>query len=205
MPEKASRGARREAAILKAATELFLKHGYDGTSLDMVIETAGGSRRTIYERFGNKKGLFSATVEATQARLLTQFSALDWAKASPEEALNRVGAAFLSALTAPDAVALFRVVIAEAPRFPELGEAMFEKGPERAYRMVADYLRTKTDAGVLRIEDANLAARQLVELLKGDLYLRAMLVPGWQPGRREIERHVRSAVSMFLHGVCRND
>ncbi|WP_157018697.1 TetR/AcrR family transcriptional regulator [Mesorhizobium xinjiangense] len=201
MENRASRGALRETAILTAATELFLIHGYEGTSLDMVIDKAGGSRRTIYERFGNKEGLFSATVEAMLDRLLDQVSSLDWKRGTPEQALQMAGTAFVTALTAPEAIALFRIVIAETTRFPALGAAMFEKGPERSYRMVADYLRMQADAGHLRIEDANLAARQLVEMFKGDIYLRAMLVPGWQPGKREIECHVQSAVEVFLRGV----
>lgn len=51
------RGTQRRQAILSAATDLFMEHGFEGTSLDMVIERAGGSRRSIYQYFDNKEGL----------------------------------------------------------------------------------------------------------------------------------------------------
>lgn len=198
---KTKRGQQRRAALLETATELFLSHGYDGTSLDMVIERAGGSRRTVYERFGNKEGLFAATVEAMLDRLLEGLSSLDWEHGTPEEVLTKAGSALVRALTAPDAVALFRMVIAEAPRFPHLGAAMYRKGPSRAHLQVATYLREQADAGRLELEDPELAGRQLVEMMKGDLHMRALLDPERCPQEAEIVRHTAHAVHTFLRGV----
>lgn len=203
MTDSASRGDKREAVVLEAATELFLEHGYEGTSLDMVIDRAGGSRRTIYQRFGNKEGLFCATVELMLDRLLAELSSVDWTAGSTDEVLRKAGTAFVSALTSPQAINLFRIVIAEAPRFPELASVMFERGPASSYAMVRDSLVAQVEAGRMQLSDPGLAARQLVEMMKGDLYLRALMVPGWWPKQSEIERHVGNAVDTFLNGAAR--
>ncbi|MEO1207543.1 MAG: TetR/AcrR family transcriptional regulator [Pseudomonadota bacterium] len=197
-----SRGDDRREAILEAATELFLKHGYEGTSLDMVIARAGGSRRTVYERFGNKEGLFAAVVEDMLDKLLAKLSQLDWAEGAPQEVLTRIGTAFIRALVAPRAVALFRIVIGEVSRFPKLGTSMFERGPERAYAQVGKYISAQVDGGTFKPVDPDLAARQLLEMIKGDMHLRALLGARRAPSGKEIERHVSSAVATFLNGAA---
>ena len=56
------KGAERLKKLKDSATNLFLEHGYEATSMDMVIQKVGGSRRNIYERFGGKEGLFVAVI-----------------------------------------------------------------------------------------------------------------------------------------------
>lgn len=201
METTTSRGAERREAILRAATDLFLKHGFEGTSLGMVIEGSGGSRRTIYERFGNKEGLFEAVVDGMLDDLLSRFTSFDWETGGPEDVLNRAGSALVDALVAPRAIALLRMVIGEVGRFPDLGVAMFERGPERAYARLAIYLGEQEEAGTMQLGDPDLAARQLLEMMKGDMQLRALLCPGHLPKRRDRQRHVASAVRTFLAAV----
>src|SRR3546814_9006259 len=52
----------RRAAILEAAGQVFFEQGYAATSIDAIIERAGGSKRNIYSEFGSKEGLFTALV-----------------------------------------------------------------------------------------------------------------------------------------------
>lgn len=197
-------GSQRRAVILEAATGLFLEQGYDRTSLEQIIERAGGSRRAIYQQFGNKEGLFSAVVEAMLEHLLNRFSVLAWQDISPEQTLIQAGIAFVQALTSPEILSTFRMVITEAARFPSLGQTFFKNGPERAYQQVSQYLQQQTIAGHLQVENPDLAARQLVEMMKGDLHLRALLCPEDLPTDADIETHVRSAVHTFLQVVNYN-
>jgi len=197
----ASRGDLRARAMLEAATDLFIAKGYAATSLDEVIERAGGSRRTLYARFGNKEGLFAAVVHALIEGILSEMGELAADGRNPEEGLVAAGTAFLDALLAPRVVAAFRIVIAEIPHFPELGAAFFEAGPETTYRRVAAYLDGHVARGTLAIADTDEAARQLVEMLKGDLHVRALLAAGARPDRDALEARVRRAVRIFLYGV----
>ncbi len=201
MSTSTQRGTQRRQALLDAATDLFMEHGFEGTSLDMVIERAGGSRRSIYQYFDNKEGLFAATVEAMMERILTRLTLPDNRMDSPEETLTRLGSAFVTALIDARTVALFRMTIAEVDRFPDLGAELFARGPERAYELVATYLRELDARGTIVVTDPDTAARQLVEMVKGELQLRALLAPGALPGEATIAAQVRQAVETFLNGV----
>ena len=54
--------ATNRAAILDAATSLFLDSGYDRVSLARVAEVAGVSKATLFKQFPTKAELFEATV-----------------------------------------------------------------------------------------------------------------------------------------------
>ena len=56
-------GPSKREAILDAATRVFLTHGYEGTSMDLVAQESGAARRTIYNQFESKEALFNAAVE----------------------------------------------------------------------------------------------------------------------------------------------
>ena len=61
----------RREALLRAAAEVFFEQGYAATSIDAIIERAGGSKRNIYNEFGNKQGLFSAIVRQNADKALS--------------------------------------------------------------------------------------------------------------------------------------
>ena len=46
--------------ILKAATMLFTRSGYEGTSLREIVTETGINKRMIYHYFGDKRGLYQA-------------------------------------------------------------------------------------------------------------------------------------------------
>lgn len=196
------RGEHRRQAVLQAAATVFAEHGFAAASLDMVIERAGGSRRMLYEQFGGKEGLFEASVHMLLERILEQFAALELEPGEPEEDLTRAGIDFLAVLLEPKVLGAFRMVLAEAPRFPELAARFYDNGPLRAYAIVADYLQKQAHAGRLDVGDATIAARHLIEMIKGELQLQALLCPDRYSPAVDLERHVRAAVRTFLFGVA---
>lgn len=195
------RGERRRAALLDAATTLFMDRGFAGTSLEDVIAVAGGSRRTIYDAFGNKEGLFAAAVQSVLDRALEPLGDLDLDDGPIDAALVRAGEAFVRMLTTQEAFALFRIVLSEVDHLPALGQMLFERGPEQAYAIVGSYLHRQAAAGYLRLDDPEATARHLLEMMKGDLHLRGLLTPGWTPDEAMIHASVTRAVAVFLDGA----
>ena len=51
-----------DKAILEAATTLFLRNGYLGTSMDEIAALARVSKQTVYKEFSGKESLFSEIV-----------------------------------------------------------------------------------------------------------------------------------------------
>ncbi|MCZ7660454.1 MAG: TetR/AcrR family transcriptional regulator [Xanthobacteraceae bacterium] len=199
----AGRGARRRAAFLAAAREAFLAKGYAAATLDDVVRRSGGSRATLYKQFGDKAGLFAAIIAELCAEMtapLREAGERPQARA-PRAALLAFATAFMRVMMAPASLALYRLVVAEAGRFPELGRAVYRAGPKVAAARLAAYLRAGAAAGAFTAGDADLRARHFLEMVKGDLHFRALIGLGPQPSRREVDRCVRAAVDSLLNGI----
>jgi TetR/AcrR family transcriptional regulator, mexJK operon transcriptional repressor len=193
------RASRRRAAILKAATDVFLECGYEGARLEDVIRRSGGSLATLYAQFGDKAGLFGAIIASICDEIVSSLPEVGQPRSeTPEKALFAFGSTYLRLLLTPLSLALYRVVIGESARFPELGRAVYEAGPATAAKRLAAYMRQQTKARALAVADPDLAARHFLEMVKGDLHFRALL--GSTPSVREVDACVRLATRTFIDG-----
>lgn len=201
-----SLGRRTEArrrAFLDAAIAVFLEEGYGNATVDAVIRRSGGSRQTLYALFGSKEGLFSAIIEELCERVLEPLSAADILSARPEVALTAFGRRFLSVLMSPVGIGLFRLVLAEGARAPEIAALFYRLGPQRAIDTLAGYLKRQTRAGTLAVADAEDAAARFLGMLQSDLHLKALLGIGEVPSETAMTRAIEGAVRLFLNG-CRS-
>jgi TetR/AcrR family transcriptional regulator, regulator of autoinduction and epiphytic fitness len=187
-------------AILAAATRVFLRHGYEGTSMELVAQESGSARRTLYNQFPEgKEALFNAVV----GRVWEAFPVMDIASepealADPVLGLSQIGMATAEFWAPPLAVAFLRLVIAEGPRFPKLTESFFGLGKTRAMGAVREYIIALAERGVLVVADAELATRQFLGLIDEPLlWVRVV-------GKHESSTHesrtivVDQAVRIFL-------
>lgn len=198
---KPSRGEVRRAALVAAATEVFLEYGFGAATLDEVVRRAGGSRATLYENFGSKEGLFAAIIAQQCELIVAPLKAFPEEGGAPEEVLAGVGRRVMDVLMSPRGISLYRMVSAEAARFPALGAQVFANGPQAAADGLARYLRAQMKVGVLAVSDADLAARHFLEMVKGDLHTRALFNVVPSPTAAEIETCVNGAVTTFLAGA----
>ena len=188
----------RGVLILDAAQKLFYNLGFDETSLAMIINEAGGSRRSIYNEFGNKHGLLMAVIQRqvkTQSEILTSINRDLEAK----EALNQVCFKFVVGMLSPELMSLFRLVVQQVVKFPELGEMIYKNGPMTGILPLVDYLTWLTDQKLLKIENCHFSAQMLMEMAKGPLHTRSLLLPDKQASEEEISYQVTKAVDIFLH------
>lgn len=201
-PEKNPRGERRRAAMLDAAKAVFIEHGYADATLDEVIRRSGGSRATLYKQFGDKEGLFAAIIADICADIVAPL-AKSASGQEPQAVLLAFGRAFMAGLMEPRGLALYRVLIGEAARFPELAEAVYRAGPAIAAEQLAKQLRRWVSEKRFRLADPDLAARQFLEMIKGDLHFRA-LIRLQAPTEAEIDDCVRAGVRLFLDAVSKH-
>jgi TetR/AcrR family transcriptional repressor of mexJK operon len=187
----------RGQLILTAAQQLFFQHGFDETSLEMIINEAGGSRRSIYNEFGNKQGLLLAVIQkqvCLQAQTLTAINRA----LSPAEALNDVCCKFVQGMLSVTLRSLFRLVVQQAVKLPEVGEIIYQKGPMTAVLPLVDYLNHLVEENILQIEDSLFSAQMLLEMAKGPLYTRTLLLPHKDVSDEEIKQQVHRVVEIFL-------
>lgn len=168
-PRRDTRGTA--ARIRAAARRLFVEKGYEATSMDAVAAAAPVSKRTLYQHFPGKAELFGAVIEEawshlTRAPLLPQDTSGD-----PRAVLRTYVGRLAEHWDRPDVIPLLRLVIAEAPRFPELSQAYFAAGKEPAVKGLSAYLAALAAAGQLRPErDPQLAAAQFLGAIKEPLF-----------------------------------
>lgn len=198
-PQRSSDPQGKIGQILTAARDLFLSQGYGNTSMDAVAKYAGVSKSTLYAHFENKEQLFGAVVGTARQRLHDALTGVSTThERDIRKMLIQIGTQFMHYVTEPSSLTLFRVVIGEIQKFPELGREMYQSGNSVVLRTVADFFRQWTDAGLLAIDDTMLAARQFLSLVKGDLQFRCLLDIDQNATESDIKRNVESAVAMFL-------
>ncbi|WP_431885726.1 TetR/AcrR family transcriptional regulator [Micromonospora wenchangensis] len=183
----------KRAAILKAATGLFLTSGYDGTSLARIAEVAGVSKATLFKQFPTKAALFDAIV--TESWQVEDAHAPEPSAGNLQAGLTTIGHRYVELLTRPGMTALFRIVIAELPRFPELGEAQFSRGKMPYFESVSRYLAAADSAGSAKVDDPDLAATQFLGMISNFVFWPTLLLTDWAPRRTAIEQAVREAVN----------
>jgi TetR/AcrR family transcriptional regulator, mexJK operon transcriptional repressor len=202
--EGEGRTPRKRRAILAAATEVFLQHGYLGASMDEVAAKAGVSKQTVYKQFENKERLFAEIVLGTSDQLMDGLvqayaETLDGA-ADAREGLQALARRLLDSLTAASVLQLRRLVIAEADRFPEVCGAWFTSGFEKSLEALGEALTRLTERGLLReLEDPTLAAYQFAGLVMYKPMNRAMFAGTRErPAPGELDKLADQAAEVFL-------
>ena len=202
--EGEGRTPRKRRAILAAATEVFLQHGYLGASMDEVAAKAGVSKQTVYKQFENKERLFAEIVLGTSDQLMDGLvqayaETLDGA-VDAREGLQALARRLLDSLTAASVLQLRRLVIAEADRFPEVCGAWFTSGFEKSLEALGEALTRLTERGLLReLEDPTLAAYQFAGLVMYKPMNRAMFAGTRErPAPGEFDKLADQATEVFL-------
>jgi len=201
-PPRRQRRAADElrAAILAAAAEVFFNRGYEGASLEAVINRVGGSKRAIYSHFGGKKELFAALVTEASSRALAALAPEEIATHDLEATLLAFGRQVIDVVMSPLTLALYRVVVAEGTRFPDLARIFFDAGPGRASARLAVVLEDFRRRGEIDVDDTRRAAERFIGMLRDDLHLQVLLGLRSPPSAVEMDRSVRQAVRIFLQG-----
>ncbi len=185
-------------SILAAARRTFLASGFGAVSMDAIARAAGASKATLYAYFSSKEELFGAVVASEGERYFRGFSARELDPHDVETSLNEIARRFLELVLSPDAIAVNRITIAEAVRFPQLGDVFWRAGPEQTRAQIEAFLRRADEAGTLSVADPKLAAEQFISLMRGDWHLRQLLrlEPPLNPA--ELQDAARGAVATFL-------
>ncbi|MBC8006906.1 MAG: TetR/AcrR family transcriptional regulator [Prolixibacteraceae bacterium] len=187
----------KRAAALDAAINAFLEYGFDRTTLQQIANAAGISSATVFKHFPTKADLFGAIMERlweTGSQAHQMLPPLG----NPRAGLLAIGNDYARLLRQPHIEPLFRVVIAEAPRFPELGKALYERGKAPYLEWLHRYLAAEVAAKGLSIADVPLAARQFLGMINDVIFWPRFLIQGLAIKNSEVERIVSEAVETML-------
>ena len=196
------RSVRKRRAILEAATALFLRNSYLGTSMDEIAALARVSKQTVYKHFADKESLFSAivtaAVDAAGDPVLEDTTTLAESDDLAAD-LRALARRQLGSVLQPQLMQLRRLVIGEANRFPELGRAFYERGAGRSTAALADAFERLTARELLHAHDPELAAAHFNWLVMAAPVNRAMLLGDDAiPAAAELDRYAEAGVRAFL-------
>ena len=189
---------RKYDQVLDGAREVFLLAGFEGASVDDIARAAGVSKATLYSYFPDKRLMFTAMAERECSRQAAAALQVIDMSAPPAQVLRLAAQQLMQVLLSDFSQRIFRVCVAEADRFPELGRAFYESGPALGRARIMDYLRQAHARGEVDITDFELAADQFAELCKADLWTRAVFGIQARFTDKDIDRVVDGAVSTFM-------
>jgi TetR/AcrR family transcriptional regulator, mexJK operon transcriptional repressor len=192
------RGAKRRAEIVSVAERVFLKRGFADTTMQMIASLAGGSKETLYRHFTSKEALFAEIVDRRAALIAGPQSALARDEA-PEAALSELGLSLMRLMMKSDTSSLLKIVVAEAPRSPQLAKVFYARGPGATLDKLTDYLRVATRRRQLDCPQPLLAAKLFIGSVVAQHHLYSLIgQPPAAPSESEMRKHVHAAVMMFL-------
>ena len=200
-PKGGRREVRREErreAILDVAEHSFFEHGYAGTTMSAIASRLGGSKGTLWSYFPSKELLFEAVLDRATRLFRAEMAVTLNPEGKLSEAIGKFAERFITKTTSDEAIALQRLVVGEAGRFPEVGRIYFERGPGPSLELLSRFLAGAMERGALRQEDPLLAAQNLVALCNAPWQQRRLTGIAGQPSAAVIAGDARTVARLFL-------
>ncbi|MES0824896.1 TetR/AcrR family transcriptional regulator [Ruegeria sp. SCP11] len=192
------RTGRKFDQVLQGAREVFMADGFEGASVDDIARAAGVSKATLYSYFPDKRLLFMEVAHTECSRMAQDIVSMVDDTKPAREVLTIAATQLCRFFVSEFAQQVFRICVAERDRFPELGQAFYEAGPQNGTRQMVEYLQKAVDKGELAIEDLQIAAEQFTELCKVRNWSRGLLGIQTSFSQSEIDEIALQAVDMFM-------
>lgn len=195
---QAQQQLQRQEHLLQVARERFIEQGFGECSIDGIAAASGIAKMTIYRWYGGKTDLFRAVMLHLADEAVEELQDPIQDERPMEEVLDELAWLLYQSQVKPTSTALTRLMIAEAPRFPEMVRDIQKLVVRRSLAVIEQYFETLGARGQLRVDDAFRMAHQFATLAVGSY---RFLLLGTASEREERDR-VRAGVRLFLDG-CR--
>jgi AcrR family transcriptional regulator len=192
----------KRALVLEAAAEIFLDKGFDQTSMAAVAAHAGVAKQTVYAYYRDKTSLFKAVIDHCATRLDVNLDhVLADSVSTAEQKLHQVATAILKATTAPNHLALLRVLLTERARLSEMVREPHPAVMPYSVGVVASILSEDAARRGYGLADPAAHASLFVRMAAASMQFDALVTPTFHPDERLIESHSRWVTHVFLDGV----
>jgi len=191
----------KRAAILDAARQMFTRHDFVNASMDQIAASAGVSKLTVYNHFGDKETLFEAVV---RERCEHSFPVALFCPAldTPlSEVLLAIARAYFATISSEEALSWHRVMCSLRLKDSALTRRFWEAGPERVLSALGELLSRRAEAGELDLPNPATAAAQFFALLRGMPY-EQLVFDCCTEAPPDIPTHLNDSVDMFLRAYA---
>jgi len=185
----------RRGQLVAAAAQMFLEKGYRATTMDDIAQSAGMSKKTVYQIFTAKTELFDA--------LLTEWFApytlpIEPGGRQPREVLIDVLCDLVNFTLSDRQISLMRLLIAETSHSEDIAQALERQGIGRGKGALEQWLAAEAALGTFRIDDPEDAANVLFFSAGGDFLLGLLLRIRPRPSLEQVADRVERAVATFF-------
>ncbi len=186
--------------LLENALEIFMRQGFERSTMEEIAQAAAMSKRTLYSRYKDKSDLFLAAME-----IAIKQTTIDATKISAmlsedlEETLYGIAKSRLASISSANGIRLQRLLTNEAFRFPGLIDDFFRVNTGPTIDILSDYLQNKHALDELNIKDPRQTATAFLSLSLGGLSRR--ILSGQSPKKDEIESSLAFAIQLFINGI----
>ncbi|RMC66539.1 TetR/AcrR family transcriptional regulator [Sinorhizobium meliloti] len=184
--------------ILDGAKRVFMRSSFDAASMNDITREAGVSKGTLYVYFENKKDLFTALIARERNIIVNSVKQSLNGNEPIEEALHAFGVKLVTSITSDYTIRAMRTVLGVIDRMPRLAQRFFTATPENGYTVLKAYLDQQVSAGMLSIEDTEIAAKQFIDLAMAGMFKGRLFGMCDAVSAESIEKNVRSAIRVFL-------
>ncbi len=199
---EASRDAEPESAkhkqILEGARRVFFASGFAAASMGEIAREAKVSKGTLYVYFDSKEALFAALIDDAKRETAERAMQFDVEDPDVGGVLTEFAIRLIEKLSAPQHVAMVRMVIGAAEQFPDLAQVFYEAGPNHGRRRLTEYLIAQQDRGRLVMPDPELAAWQFLGMCCHPVTVHVVLAGQEPPDPARVRTYAESAVVTFL-------
>ncbi len=197
---KKGRGREGEkfAHVLNTARAVFLEHGYERASMDMIAQVAGVSKATVYAYFENKQQLLLKLVqEECKSSGPAVLPVITGPIQDIEASLGNIARSFTAMFLDNRGLEFYRLIISNVHQFPEVVEIFMNAGPRQHRTEIADFFNQAIGQGLLEIPEVTLAVKQFLGLVAADLPM-SWLLAIKPPSPEQYETMINSGVRLFL-------
>lgn len=192
-----SQDPKREA-ILRHARKAFVTEGYAGAKVEPIAREAGVSTATLYALFEGKAELFAAVIEDAALDFDRQMRRVRMVDGPALERLTCFAVAYASFMADPFIRSVFRLVMAERPRFRDVAMQFFDRGKSDFGGVLMDALRELSERGELKIDRLSWAAGQLMGMIEHPVFFMPLVTGDEVMPVRAVEQIAADAVKTFL-------
>ncbi len=197
-PRETARETAKLRQILEGARAIILRDGFDGASMNDIARAAGVSKGTLYVYFDSKEALFVALIREQHSRQAERICDFEEKPGAPDEVLRGLGRRLFDKMRDPESLAHVRTVLAVAAKFPEIGRAFYEAGPQFGIDRLTAWLERQTAEGSLQVPNPHAAATQFIQLVQGDLFKRLLFCVETAIDDARVAAAVDETVDVFM-------
>ncbi len=183
---------------MAAAHRLFASEPFDLVTMEAVAAQAGVSKMTVYSHFHDKEALFETIITATSDQMIGTLSAPEQQDAGLRERLIALGNAFLGLILGSDVCRMAHTLPNALRANPGLAERFYAAGPGRVRGALAAMIAAATERGELQVDDADLAADDLVSLWEGSMPMKVAFGLADISTPEEVKRRALRGTEVFL-------